>query len=245
MWGTRMILIAGPCSVEGANFIEIAKSVKKSGATHLRGGLFKPRSSPFRWHGYGLDVIEFVQEAKRITGLPYVCEVMSAAQIELLYPYVDWFQIGTRNATNTELLKEVGRSDKPVLYKRGMAQTVEEFVMGADFILNEGNPDVFLCERGIRTFETYTRNTFDVNCIAAVKTLTHLPIIADPSHGTGRAELVLPVACSGIAAGADGLIVEVHDDPKAAMTDAEQSITCEEFAILAEKARKVWGVVHE
>lgn len=240
-----MIMIAGPCSVEGENFIEIAKGVAKAGATHLRGGLFKPRSSPNRWHGLGLDAIEFVLEAKRVTGLPYVCEAMSAKQIELLYPYVDWFQIGTRNATNTELLKEIGRQDKPVVYKRGMAQTIEEFVMGADFILNEGNMNVVLCERGIRTFETYTRNTFDVNCIASVKTLTKLPIIADPSHSTGRAELVTPVACSGIAVGADGLIVEVHNEPALAMTDAEQSITIDEFKVLVAKTMKVWCAVNE
>lgn len=231
------MIIAGPCSVEGPNFIEIAKRVKASGATHLRGGIFKPRSSPFRWHGYGMSVIDYVVEAKAITGLPFVAEAMSKEQIELLYPYVDIFQIGTRNQTDTELLKEFGRQDKPVIMKRGWATMIEEFIMAADFILSEGNPNVVLCERGIRTFERYTRNTFDIACIPAVKSLCKLPIIGDPSHGTGRKELVSPVAKAIMACGADGLIIEVHDEPLKALTDSEQSINCDEFDLLMDELR--------
>jgi len=225
-----MYIIAGPCSVESEKFINIAKAIKNAGATHLRGGLFKPRSSPFRWSGLGMDAIEFVIEAKRITGLPFVSEAMNPHQIEQLYPYVDIFQIGSRNQQASELLKEFGRQDKPVLLKRGMATTIEEFVMAADFVMNEGNENVILCERGIRTFEPYTRNTFDINCIPAVKNLCNLPIIADPSHGTGRRELVIPVACAAMAAGADGVMIEVHNSPEEAMTDGAQSLTIEQFA---------------
>jgi 3-deoxy-7-phosphoheptulonate synthase len=234
-----MIIIAGPCSVEGENFIEICDKVKKAGATHLRGGLFKPRSSPFRWHGLGMDVIEFVIEAKKRTGLPFVCEAMSAKQIEVLYPYVDVFQVGARNQTDTELLKEFGKQKKPVLLKRGWATMIDEFIMAADFILNEGNENVILCERGIRTFENYTRNTFDINCIAAVKSICKLPIIGDPSHGTGRRELVIPIAKACIAAGADGVMVEVHTTPETAMTDGEQSITPDMFVNLVRQIKAV------
>lgn len=238
-----MIIIAGPCSIEGKNFIEIGLAVKAAGATHLRGGVFKPRSSPFRWNGLHEDALPLLQEAKEVVKLPLVVEAMSPQQIELLYPYVDMFQVGARNSTNTELLKEFGRQDKPVLYKRGMAQTIEEFIMGADFILNLGNLNVILCERGIRTFESYTRNTFDINCIASIKELCNLPIIADPSHGTGRRSLVTPVACAAMAAGADGLMIEVHNDPDKAMTDGDQSITPNTFAILVKKVKAIKEVI--
>ena len=240
-----MYLIAGPCSIEGEGFIEIAKACKEAGATHIRGGVFKPRSSPFRWCGLGEEALPFVVEMKAQVGLPFVAEAMSPKQIEILYPYVDMFQCGTRNATNTELLKEFGRQDKPVIYKRGMAQTIEEFVMGADFILNEGNKNVILCERGIRSFDPFMRNVFDVGCVAAVKQICALPIIADPSHGTGKASLVSPVARAAIAAGADGLIVEVHDDPAKAMTDGEQSITPRSFGFLVGEVERVWWAVHD
>jgi 3-deoxy-7-phosphoheptulonate synthase len=226
------MIIAGPCSIEGENFIEIAKAVKKLGATHLRGGIFKPRSSPFRFSGLHEEAIEYALEAKRVTGLPLVTEAMSQKQIELLYDVVDIFQIGARNQTDSELLKEFGRQDKPVILKRGMATTIEEFVMYADFIINEGNNKVILCERGIRTFESYTRNTFDIACIPAVHNLCGLPIIADPSHGTGRRELVIPVALGAMSAGADGLLIEVHNDPEKALTDSAQSITIEMFGEL-------------
>ena len=232
-----MMIIAGPCAIEGENFIEIAKVVKKYGATHLRGGIFKPRSSPFRWSGLHEIAIPIAREAKRITGLPFVVEAMNCKQIELLYDVADFFQVGARNQQDSELLREFGRQDKPVILKRGMATTIEELIMAADFIISEGNPNVFLCERGIRTFETYTRNTFDVSCIPAVHDLCKLPIIADPSHGTGRTELVIPVALAAIAAGADGLMVEVHDNPAKAMTDGGQSLTFGEFARLMEKIK--------
>ena len=238
------MIIAGPCAVEGENFLTIARGVKKAGATHLRGGVFKPRSSPFRWSGLHEDAIPYLIEAKDETGMPIVVEAMSAQQIEILYPYVDMFQIGTRNQTDTELLKEFGRQDKPVLLKRGWATMIEEFIMSADFILSEGNQNVILCERGIRTFEHYTRNTMDVGCIAAVKQLTKLPIVGDPSHSTGKRGLVIPVAMAAIAAGADGLIVEVHNDPDNAMTDPEQSIDLKMFAQLVRKTKKVWCAVH-
>lgn len=223
------MIIAGPCSVEGENFIEIALEVKRLGATHLRGGIFKPRSSPKRFNGLGKEGLEFVVEAKKQTGLPFVSEAMSPQQIEILYDYVDIFQIGTRNQTASELLREFGRQDKPVILKRGMATTIEEFVMYADYIMVEGNENVILCERGIRTFENYTRNTFDLSCIPAVKQLCDLPIIADPSHAVGRRELVVPVAKGAISAGADGLLIEVHDNPEMALTDSAQSITFEQF----------------
>lgn len=238
-----MIIIAGPCSIEGKNFIQIGLAVKAAGATHLRGGVFKPRSSPFRWSGLHEEALPLLEEARVVVGLPLVVEAMSPQQIELLYPYVDVFQVGARNSTNTELLKEFGRQDKPVLYKRGMAQTIEEFVMGTDFILNEGNTSVIMCERGIRTFESYTRNTLDINCIPSVKELCSIPIIADPSHGTGRRSLVVPVACAAIAAGADGLMIEVHSDPDRALTDGSQSITPEIFASLVRRVKAIKEVL--
>ena len=235
----RLIIMAGPCAVEGKGYIEIAKAVKEAGADILRGGIFKPRSSPNRWQGIGKEGIELLKEAKRVTGLPIICEAMNAEQIKLLYDVVDMFQIGSRNMQSSELLKEFGRQDKPVLLKRGMATTIEELIMAADFIIQEGNKNVFLCERGIRTFSKYTRNTFDINCIPAVKSLCKLPIIADPSHGTGRRELVIPVALAAVAAGADGLIIEVHNHPEKAKTDGPQSLTPEMFKEGMKKIRKV------
>lgn len=235
-----MMTIAGSCSVEGENFIEIAKFVKSQGATHLRGGLFKPRSSPYRFSGLGLEGLEFVKEAKRVTGLPFVTEAMNAQQIEQLYEVTDIFQIGTRNQTASELLREFGRQDKPVILKRGMATTIEELIMYADYIMVEGNEQVILCERGIRTFENYTRNTFDIACIPAVHLLCDLPIIADPSHAVGRRDLVLPVAKGALMAGADGLLIEVHDNPEMALTDAEQSITFEQFEELMQWVKSVF-----
>lgn len=244
-----MYFIAGPCSIENEQFIEICKGVKKAGATHIRGGIFKPRSSPLRWSGLGFEnydmVKEWVIEAKRVTGLPFVSEAMSAKHLELMYDIVDVFQVGARNQQDTELLKEFGRQDKPVLLKRGMATTIEEFVMAADFIINEGNPNVILCERGVRTFEQYTRNTFDINCIPAVKGLCNLPIIGDPSHGTGRRELVEPVSLAAIAAGADGLMIEVHNDPDNALTDSAQSLDIEAFERLMCKVLKMANIMEE
>jgi 3-deoxy-7-phosphoheptulonate synthase len=239
------MIIAGPCSVEDRNFVDIAVAVKRLGATHLRGGIFKPRSSPFRWHGIGEEAFEIVKEAKRLTGLPFVCEAMSGKQIEQLYDLVDVFQVGARNQQDTELLKEFGRQDKPVIMKRGMATTIEEFVMAADFIINEGNSNVTLCERGIRTFENYTRNTFDINCIASIKDLCNLPIIADASHGTGRRELVIPITLASLVAGASGFMVEVHQNPDQAMTDGVQSLTIEMFGQLMQKVHVLKAVLPE
>jgi len=239
------MIIAGPCSVEDRNFVDIAVAVKRLGATHLRGGIFKPRSSPFRWHGIGEEAFEIVKEAKRLTGLPFVCEAMSGKQIEQLYDLVDVFQVGARNQQDTELLKEFGRQDKPVIMKRGMATTIEEFVMAADFIINEGNSNVILCERGIRTFENYTRNTFDINCIASIKDLCNLPIIADASHGTGRRELVIPITLASLVAGASGFMVEVHQNPDQAMTDGVQSLTIEMFGQLMQKVHVLNTVLPE
>jgi len=235
----KLIIMAGPCAVEDEGYIEIAKAVKEAGADILRGGIFKPRTDPNTWQGIGEKGIELLKEAKRVTGLPIICEAMSAEQIKLLYDVVDMFQIGSRNMQSSELLKEFGRQDKPVLLKRGMGNTIKELIMAADYIRNEGNKNVLLCERGIKTFESYTRNTFDINCIPAVKNLCQLPIIADPSHGTGRRELVIPVALAAIAAGADGLIIEVHNHPEKAKTDGEQSLTIEMFKEGMKKIKKV------
>ena len=230
-----MMIIAGPCSIEDKSFINLSKKLKELGATHIRGGVFKPRSSPFRWHGIGEEAFSLIKEMKAEVNLPFVSEAMNPKQIEQLYPLVDIFQIGARNQTDSELLKEFGRQDKPVIMKRGMATTIEEFVMYADYIISEGNPNVILCERGIRTFENYTRNTFDINCIPAVKELCNLPIIADASHGTGKRSLVIPVTMGALAAGADGIMVEVHQNPEQAMTDGQQSLTINMFAELMKK----------
>lgn len=233
------MIIAGPCAIEGKEFVDLAKQLKSLGATHIRGGVFKPRTSPHRWAGLGTDAIKWAVEMKEQTGMPLVAEAMHWKQIEQLYDVVDIFQIGSRNQTDSELLRDFGRQDKPVLLKRGMATSIEEFLMYTEYIRVEGNNKIILCERGIRTFETYTRNTFDINCIAAVRKITKMPILADPSHGTGRAELVIPIALAGLVAGADGLLIEVHNNPVLAKTDGRQSITVEEFKILMGKIEKL------
>lgn len=224
-----MIVIAGPCSVEGREFVDLAVRLKELGATHIRGGVYKPRSSPFRWDGLKSAAIPYLIEARDKTGLPLVVEAMSKEQAIELFPYVDIFQVGARNATNTELLKDLGKMNKPVIIKRGMAMKIEELIMAADYVKNEGNQNVMLCERGIRAFETYTRNTFDLSCVVAVKQSCDLPIIADASHATGRREMVIPVLKGAIAAGADGIMVEVHQDSDNAKTDGPQSLTVEMF----------------
>jgi len=239
----KFYIIGGSCAIEDENYITIAQGVKDGGGNYLRGGLFKPRSSPKRWHGIGIYGLEILKEAKRVTGLPVVSEAMNAHQIEILYDYVDMFQVGSRNMTASEFLKEIGKQDKPILLKRGFGSTIEEFVMAADFIMESGNTNVVLCERGIRTFETYTRNTFDINCIPAVKELTNLPIIADPSHGTGKASLVEAVSLAAVAAGANGLIIEVHNHPEKAMTDGMQSVTPDIFTNIVNKANKIRGLI--
>ncbi|QSO49746.1 3-deoxy-7-phosphoheptulonate synthase [Alicyclobacillus mengziensis] len=229
-------VIAGPCSVEGRQeIIEIAKELKREGAHLLRGGAFKPRSSPYSFQGLGETGLKFLAEAREVTGLPIVSEVMDIENLPMACAYIDMIQIGARNMQNYPLLKAVGRTTKPVLLKRGLSATIEEWLMSAEYILSEGNPNVILCERGIRTFETATRNTLDLNAVPVIKHLSHLPIIVDPSHGTGVARYVPTMSMAAIAAGADGLILEAHQCPESALSDGQQSITPEEFSRLMQK----------
>jgi len=237
--GGHFQIIAGPCSVESEEqIIEIAKSVKASGATLLRGGAFKPRTSPYAFQGLKGDGIRLLLEAKKETGLPIVSEVMDPSQLPL-FDEVDVLQIGARNMQNFELLKEVGRLRKPVLLKRGLANTLQELLMSAEYIMAGGNEQVILCERGIRTFETATRNTLDLSAVALLRSMTHLPIVVDPSHASGIAKLVLPMAMGATAVGADGLIIEVHNNPSKALCDGAQSLTPDAFAKLAEKVAAI------
>lgn len=242
--GPELALIAGPCSVESEEqIIEIAKKVKAAGATFLRGGAFKPRTSPYAFQGMQLEGLELLQEAKRETGLPIVSEIMSPKYLELFDYAVDVIQVGARNMQNFDLLKELGKIKKPILLKRGLSSTVEEWLMSAEYIMAGGNNNVILCERGIRTFEHYTRNTLDLSAIPAVKKLSHLPIVVDPSHATGMHWMVLPMAMAAVAAGADGLMIEVHNDPLRAKCDGPQSITPDAFCDLAQKLKKTAEVV--
>jgi 3-deoxy-7-phosphoheptulonate synthase len=243
--GVNLAIIAGPCSVEGrSEIIEIAHAVKEAGATALRGGAFKPRTSPYVFQGMGEEGLRYLADAREATGLPIVTEVMDSQQISVVCQYADVLQIGARNMQNYSLLHAVGESQYPVLLKRGMSSTIEELLMAAEYILSHGNMRVILCERGIRTFETYTRNTFDVNAIPVIKQISHLPIIADPSHATGKWEYVESVAMAAVAAGADGLILEVHQDPDRAVSDGRQSLKPERFAALVEKIRRLAPVVN-
>ncbi len=231
--GQRVVVMAGPCSVETEELTqEVAKAVKAAGASILRGGAFKPSTSPYSFQGLGEDALKMLAQAREATGMPVVTEVMDTRDVELVARYADILQIGTRNMTNFSLLQEVGVTKKPVMLKRGMSSTIEEWLQAAEYVANRGNYDIILCERGIRTFETHTRNTFDVSSIPAVLELSHLPIIADPSHGTGRYQLVPPVAKAAVAAGADGVMVEVHPHPEKALKDGAQSLTPDNFAIL-------------
>ena len=232
-------LIAGPCSVESEEqIISVAKSVKAAGATMLRGGAFKPRTSPYDFQGLKADGIELLLEAKRETGLPIVTEIMNANHLPL-FEDVDVIQVGARNMQNFDLLKAVGHQDKPVMIKRGMSATYEEWLMSAEYVMAGGNENVILCERGIRTFESYTRNTLDLACIPVLRKLTHLPIIIDPSHATGKSWLVDPLAMGAVATGADGLLIEVHNDPAHALCDGPQSLKPEVFDGLAKKLLKL------
>ena len=234
-----LTLIAGPCSVESEEqIVKIALSVKASGATLMRGGAFKPRSSPYSFQGLQQEGIRLLKLAREASGLPIVTEIVDAEQLPF-FEDVDVIQVGARNMQNYELLKKLGKIDKPILLKRGLSATYDELIMSAEYIMAGGNTKVMLCERGIRTFETYTRNTLDVTAIPVLKKLTHLPVISDPSHGTGRAELVNPMSFASCAAGADGLIIEVHNDPPNALSDGAQSLRCEEFETLARKLRAV------
>jgi len=228
--GKEIIVMAGPCSIESEErTIEIAKAVKKSGAKFLRGGAFKPRTSPYSFQGLGEDALKMMKKAKEITGLNIITEVMDTADVDLITKYADIVQVGARNSQNFQLLKKLGKCGKPILLKRAISGTIQELLMSAEYILAHGNPNVILCERGIRTFETSTRNTTDINAIPLLKQLTHLPVMLDPSHSTGNYSLVRPIARAGIAAGADGLIVEVHPNPEEAYSDGKQSLIFENF----------------
>ena len=242
--GKDLIIMAGPCSVESrSQIIETAHAVKEAGAHILRGGAYKPRSSPYSFQGMGEEGLKYLAEAREETGLPVITEVMEPALVPLVAEYADILQIGARNMQNYALLHAVGTSQQPVLLKRGMSSLIEEWLMCAEYILSHGNTRVMLCERGIRTFEKYTRNTFDINAIAVAKQMTHLPVIADPSHGTGKWEYVAPVAKAAIAAGADGIIVEVHPRPEEALSDGLQSLKPEKFARLVEEMKLIAAAV--
>lgn len=233
--GGNFQIIAGPCSVESEEQIcMVAQSVAKSGAGLIRGGAFKPRTSPYAFQGLFGKGVDLLKEAREKSGLPIVTEIMSDEDIHL-FEDVDLIQVGARNMQNFSLLKELGKLDKPVLIKRGLANTIEELLMSAEYVLAGGNDKVILCERGIRTFETSTRNTLDISAIPVIKKLSHLPVVVDPSHASGKADLVEPLALAAIAAGADGLMIEVHNDPIHALSDGAQSLTCEEFATLMPK----------
>ena len=242
--GKKLTVIAGPCSVESETQITaVARAVKGSGAAALRGGAYKPRTSPYSFQGMGEKGIELLLEAKEQTGLPIVTELMSPDQIPLFEEKVNLVQIGARNMQNFDLLKKVGKMKKPILLKRGLSSTIEEWLMSAEYIMAAGNDQVILCERGIRTFETYTRNTLDLSAVLAVKTLSHLPVGVDPTHAGGRGARVERISWGATAAGADGLIIEVHNDPKNALCDGAQSITPDDFAALMPKLSQVAGCV--
>jgi len=238
--GEGIAVIAGPCSVESrAQILEIAHAVREAGAHALRGGVFKPRTSPYSFQGLGEEGLEYMVEAREKTGMPIVVEVMAVSQIAMMEKYVDVFQIGARNMQNYNLLRAIGETRTPVLFKRGLSATIEEMLMASEYILSGGNNRVMLCERGIRTFETATRNTTDINAIPVLKKMTHLPVILDPSHSTGDAAFVSSIARAGIAAGADGLIVEVHHDPANAISDGKQSLTPEVFAKMVNQVKVI------
>lgn len=233
-------VIAGPCAVESeAQLLEVARGMKAAGANGLRGGAFKPRTSPYSFQGLEEEGLKLLANAREVTGLPIITELMNLPDLELVAEYADIIQIGTRNMQNFGLLRAVGRQPKPVLLKRGLAATVDEWLMAAEYIMAEGNNQVILCERGIRTFETATRNTLDLSAIPLVKSRSHLPVIVDPSHGTGKRKLVLPMAKAAVAAGADGLMIEVHPDPANAWSDGEQSLDLADFACLMEQVKKI------
>ena len=242
--GKKIQVIAGPCSVESQEQVTgIAEDVKAAGATLMRGGAFKPRTSPYSFQGLKEQGLEYLKAAKAKTGLPIVTEIMSPYMIDRFVEDVDLIQVGARNMQNFELLKELGKTRKPILLKRGLAATIEEWLMAAEYIMSEGNENVILCERGIRTFETYTRNTLDLSAIPAVKKLSHLPVIVDPSHAAGMWWMVEPLAKAAVAVGADGLIIEVHNNPEAALCDGAQSIRPERFARLMGELKGIARIV--
>jgi 3-deoxy-7-phosphoheptulonate synthase len=238
--GSDIVVIAGPCAVESREqLFRTARSVKEGGASILRGGAFKPRSSPYNFQGLGEEGLKLLSQVRSETGLPVVTEVMDTRQMELVASYADIIQIGSRNMQNYPLLKEAGICGKPVLLKRGMMATVEEYLMAAEYILNQGNDQIILCERGIRTFETSTRNTLDLSAVPMLKRLSHLPVIVDPSHGTGLRWMVPALAKAAVAVGADGLIMEVHYNPESALCDGHQSLSLDEFAKLMPELKKI------
>ena len=237
--GGYFAMIAGPCSVESEEqIIEVAKAVKESGANILRGGAFKPRTSPYAFQGMKGEGIQLLLEAKRETGLPIVTEIMNINTLDL-FNDVDIIQVGARNMQNFDLLKELGKTKKPILLKRGLANTIQELLMSAEYIMSEGNENIILCERGIRTFETATRNTLDLAAVSVLHELSHLPVVVDPSHATGKAKLVAPMACAATAANADGLMIEVHNNPSCALCDGAQSLTPHQFDELAHRVRLI------
>ncbi|OUP59368.1 3-deoxy-7-phosphoheptulonate synthase [Faecalitalea cylindroides] len=242
--GNKIVMIAGPCSVEGENQIcRIAQQVKDAGACMLRGGAYKPRTSPYAFQGMGTKGILALDKARKLTGLPTVSELMAVEHLDEFVEHVDVIQIGARNMQNFDLLKAVGRTKKPILLKRGLANTIQEWIMAAEYIMSEGNPNVIFCERGIRTFEPYTRNTLDLSVVPIIKERTHLPIIIDPSHAAGDWKLIESLSLAAIAAGADGLIIEVHDDPANAWSDGSQSLKPEKYAALVEKGKLIAKVI--
>jgi len=244
--GKGFVIIAGPCSVESEEqTVETAKIVKKAGANMLRGGAFKPRTSPYSFQGHGLKGLKILEKAKQETGLPIVTEVLDPRDVSWVCEYADVLQIGTRNMQNFSHLKEVGKANKPVLLKRGMYSTIEEWLNCAEYILNEGNPDVILCERGIRTHEKYTRNTLDLSAVPAIRELTHLPIITDPSHGTGRLSLIKPMSLASVASRADGIIVEAHWKPEEALCDKDQALSPTQFEEISRKTRSLHKYMEE
>ncbi len=241
--GGHFALIAGPCSVESEEqIITVAKAVQEGGAAVLRGGAFKPRTSPYDFQGLGADGIRMLVQAGKVTGMPIITEIMNASQLDL-FEEVDVIQVGARNMQNFDLLRELGRCGKPILIKRGLSSTIKELLMSAEYVMAGGCSDVILCERGIRTFETYTRNTLDLSCVAVLRERTHLPVVVDPSHATGASRLVTPMARAAAAAGADGIMIEVHDNPSAALCDGAQALTPQQFAALAADVRAVRGAL--
>ncbi len=242
--GKRLAVMAGPCSVESREQITaVAQAVKDAGATVLRGGAFKPRTSPYAFQGLKYEGLELLKMAREATGLPIVSELMSPYDIDRFVEDVDIIQVGARNMQNFDLLRLLGRTQKPILLKRGLSATIEEWLMSAEYILAESNENVILCERGIRTFETYTRNTVDLSAVLAVKKLSHLPVIVDPSHGTGKRWMVPPMARAAVAVGADGVMIEVHNDPQHALCDGQQSVTPADFADIMRDIRTIAGAV--
>ena len=241
--GGSFAMIAGPCSVESEEqIIEVASAVKASGADLLRGGAFKPRTSPYAFQGMHAEGLKLLLKAKKATGMPIVTEIMNISTLDL-FADVDLIQVGARNMQNFDLLKELGKTKKPILLKRGLANTLQELLMSAEYIMSEGNEQVILCERGVRTFETYTRNTLDLAAVPSLHQLSHLPVVVDPSHATGKAWLVPPMACAAAASGADGIMVEVHNNPACALCDGAQSLTPPQFDQVAEKVRRIREVM--